>query len=119
MSLQDTGPRILLAALIALLLFVAAFFVARGSSSEAALAPVREQPLAGSTAVKTARLRAIGTVPALPRARRKLKPDSRRSSAPPPARPQPSPRPPAPPPPPPPPIAPPPPPSGGCLGEIC
>ena len=117
MSFQDTGPRILLAALIALLLFVVAFFVARGSSSEAALAPVREQPLAGSTAVKTARLRAIGTVPALPRARRK--PEPTRPSTPPPARPQPSPRPPAPPPPPPIAPPPPPPPSDGCLGEIC
>ena len=41
MSLRDTGARILLAGLIALLLFAAAFFVARGSSSQAALAPVR------------------------------------------------------------------------------
>lgn len=116
MSFQDTGPRILLAALIALLLFVVAFFVARGSSSEAARAPVREKPLAGSTQLEHARLRAIGTVPALPRVRRKPKPQ--RPSTPPPARAQPTPRPPAPPPP----IAPrppPPPPDDGCLGEIC
>src|SRR5687767_14340273 len=109
MSLQDTGPRILVAALILLLLFTLAFFVARGGSSEAALEPVREQPLAGSTSQKPVRLRAIGSVPALPRPPR----PTPRSPAP------------APPPPPvappPPPIAPPPAPPTGpdCIGEIC
>jgi hypothetical protein len=112
MSLQDTGPRVLLAALIALALFFVAFFVARGGSSEAALAPVREQPLAAPASFERTRLRAIGSVPALPRAR---KPRRQRSAAPPPPPPAATPPPPtATPPPPPPPSG-----SDGCIGEIC
>jgi hypothetical protein len=110
MSLQDTRARILLAALTLLALFALAFFVGRGGSSEAALEPVRERPLAEPTSLKPPRLRAIGSVPALPRPPR---PSRRRSPAP------------APPPPPvvtpPPPVAPPAAPPAGpdCIGEIC
>jgi hypothetical protein len=113
MSLQDTGPRIALAALIALLLFLVAFFVARGGSSEAALEPVREQPLAPAASVEPARLRALGTVPALPRPRTPSRP---RTSPPPP------PPPPVATPPPPPAVAPPPasaPEFDDCRGEAC
>jgi hypothetical protein len=81
MSLQDTGPRIALAVSVALLLFLVAFFIARGGSSEAALTPVREQPLAPAASVEPTRLRALGTVPALPRPR---PPKPRRTSPPPP-----------------------------------
>jgi hypothetical protein len=113
MSLQDTRTRIALAALLALLLFLVAFFVARGGSSDAALAPVREQPLTTPTGIEHAPLRAIGSVPALPRPRRPSRPR--------PASPPPPPPPPAATPPPPnaPPPAPPPAPGGGCIGEIC
>jgi len=114
MSLQDTGTRILLAALIALALFFVAFFVARGGSSEAALAPVREQPLTAPATAERTRLRAIGSVPALPQAR---KPGRQRTAPPPPPPPPPAAMPPPPtatPPPPPPPSG-----SDGCIGEIC
>jgi hypothetical protein len=116
MSLTSTGTRILAAALVALALFVIAFLVARGSSSEAAPAPVREQPAAGAGTLEHAPLRAIGAVPALPRAPRKRTPAPapRTPAAPPPpppvfvTPPPPPTRPPAPPPPPP-----------GCVGEFC
>jgi hypothetical protein len=116
MSLTSTGTRILAAALIALALFLIAFLVARGSSSEAAPAQVREQPLAGAGTLEHAPLRAIGAVPALPRAPHKRAP-ARAPRTPPP--------PPPPPPvfvtPPPPPTRPPapPPPPQGCVGEFC
>jgi hypothetical protein len=115
MSLQDTRTRIALAALLALALFLVAFFVARGGSSEGGLAPVREQPLATPASAEPTRLRAIGNVPALPRPRRPSRPSP--ASPPPP----PPPPPPAVTPPPPnaPPPAPPPAPGGGCIGEIC
>ncbi len=114
MSMQDTGPRILLASLVALALFAGSFFVARGSSPEAQLPAVREQPLAGSDGVEHAPLREIGAVPALPRATPKSKQPRRPSTALPP-----------PPPPPPAPVVsprpppPPPPPRDDCLGEVC
>jgi hypothetical protein len=113
-SLNDTGPRIVLVATIALLLFVIAFFVARGGSSDAALAPVREERISGSAAPKHARLRAIGSVPALPRARRQPRRQRPSVTPPPVIAPAPAPPPPIAPPPPP-----PPPPAGGCLGETC
>jgi hypothetical protein len=114
MSLTSTGTRLLAAALVALTLFVIAFFVARGSSSQTAPAPVGEQPAAGAGTLEHAPLRAIGAVPALPRAPRKRTPARAPKTAP------------APPPPPvfvtpPPPTtrpAPPPPPQG-CVGEFC
>jgi hypothetical protein len=109
-SLTSTGTRILAAALVVPALFVIAFLIARGSSSETALAPVREQPAAGAGTLEHAPLRAIGAVPALPRAPRRRTP------------PRVTPPPPAPPPPPvfvpPPPTRPPPPPQG-CVGEFC
>jgi hypothetical protein len=118
MSLTSTGTRILAAALIALALFFIAFLVARGSSSEAVPSQVREQPASGAGTLAHAPLRAIGAVPALPRAPRKRTPP-RASTAPPASTP------PAPPPPPvfvpPPPTRPPPPPPPpqGCVGEFC
>jgi hypothetical protein len=116
MTLDATRTRVLVAAVIALALFAIAFFVARGSSSNAAATPVREHPVSGSAALKHAPLRAIGSVPALPRAPRKPKP-----------RPRPRPVTPVTPPPPPaavappaaPPPPPPPPPSSTCVDEFC
>jgi hypothetical protein len=120
MSLTSTGTRILAAALIALALFFIAFLVARGSSSEAAPAQVREQPASAAGTLAHAPLRAIGAVPALPRApRTRTRTPPRASTAPPASTP------PAPPPPPvfvpPPPTRPPPPPPPpqGCVGEFC
>ncbi len=108
-----TPTRILAAALVALALFAIAFFVARGGSSDAAPAPVRVQPVSSPAALEHAPLRAIGSVPALPRAPRKPKPKpSAPATTPPPAA-----VPPAsvlPPPPPP-----PPPPSSTCVDEFC
>jgi hypothetical protein len=117
MTLDATRTRVLVAALIALALFAIAFFVARSGSSDAALRPVRVQPASGPAALEHAPLRAIGSVPALPRAPRKPKPrpsprPSSPATTPPPAA--------VPPPaafPPPPP--PPPPPSSTCVNEFC
>jgi hypothetical protein len=118
MSLNDTTPRLLAGALVALLLFVLAFFVGRGTSSDAALKPVRERPAKDSGALKHAPLRTIGSVPALPRAPRPpRKPRQARTPSapqPPAAAPRvpvtpPAPRPQPPPPPPPP----------QCVGEVC
>jgi len=114
MSLTSTGTRVLAAALVVLALFVIAFLVARSSSSEAAPAAVREQPVAGAEALEHAPLRAIGQVPALPRAaRRRTPPKTSPKTSPPPAAP-----PPVFAPPPPPPTRPPPSPEG-CAGEFC
>jgi hypothetical protein len=111
-----TRTRVLVAALIALALFAIAFFVARSGSSDAAPARARVQPVAGPAALEHAPLRAIGSVPALPRAPRKPKPSPKRSA--PATTPPPAAAPPAavlPPPPPP----PPPPPSSTCVDEFC
>ena len=110
MPLNATIPRLALVAITALVLFVAAFLVARGGSSEAAPPGAREQPMAAPAPLEHAPLRPIGAVPALPPAARK--PARRRSSPPPPpAASRPRRRPVAPPPPPPPPPP--------CVGEIC
>jgi hypothetical protein len=65
------GMRVLAASLVALALFAIAFLAGRSSSREPALAPARVQALPGFTALRHAPLRAIGSVPALPRAARK------------------------------------------------
>jgi len=110
-----TPTRLLMAAAIAPALFAIAFFAARGGSSDAAPGPVRVQPAAGPAALEHAPLRAIGSVPALPRPPRKPKPKPRPSTpatTPPPA----AVAPPAavvPPPPPP------PPPPSTCVDEFC
>lgn len=123
MRLTAPGTRVLVGALIALALFAIAFLVARGGSSDAAQAPAREEPVAGTGALEHAPLRAIGAVPALPRAPRRRTPA--RTSPPPP---QVAPPPQAPPPPPPtfvpppptrPPPPPPPPPPSTCVDEFC
>jgi hypothetical protein len=112
-----TPTRVLLgAALIAVALFAVAFLVARSGSSDAAPAPAHVQPVSTPAALEHAPLRAIGNVPALPRAPRKPSPKPRPSApattpaavAPPPAAVQP------PPPPPPPPA-----PSSTCVDEFC
>jgi hypothetical protein len=110
MSLNDTRSRLLLAGLGALALFLIAFVVARSVSSEAAPAPLREQPAESSGEVEHVPLRAIGRVPALPRAQSRPRP----AAPPPPPPPAADPTAPVPPP-----SRPPPPPPGGCVGEIC
>jgi hypothetical protein len=110
-----TRTRVLLAALIALALFAIAFLVARSGSPDAAPAPVRVQPAAGPATLEHPPLRAIGSVPALPRAPRKPRPSPRPRPSAPATTPPPAAPPPvfAPPPPPP------PPPSSTCVNEFC
>src|SRR3954453_8348400 len=113
-----TPTRALLgAALIALALLPVAFLVARSASSDAAPRPRPGQPVSPPAALEHAPLRAIGNVPALPRAPRKPSPKPR-PSAPattPPAAVAPAPAAVQPPPPPPPPPAP----SSTCVDEFC
>jgi type IV secretory pathway VirB10-like protein len=109
-----TPARVLAAALVALALFAIAFLVARSGSSDAPPPRARVQPVSAPATLTHVPLRAIGSVPALPRAPRKPKPKpgpSAPATAPPPAAAPPA----AVPPPPP----PPPPPSSTCVDEFC